>query len=87
MLGDGVISVIRTVVPVLVGAVLTWLASRLGIVLGEQSSAELVSGLVAVATTAGYYALARWAESRWPAAGWLLGVPAAPTYERDLPGV
>ncbi|MDM4721170.1 hypothetical protein QTQ03_16760 [Micromonospora sp. WMMA1363] len=74
------ISLIRTAVPVAVGALLAWLASRAGIVLDEGSSTALTAGVVAAAVAV-YYALVRALESRWPWFGVLLGKPAAPSYE------
>lgn len=80
MLHDYLISLIRTVVPVGIGAVLAWLASQLGIVIDSEASAGLVAAVVAVAI-GGYYALVRALEQRWPFFGVLLGKPAAPAYE------
>lgn len=82
MLHDYLISLIRTAVPVGIGAVLAWLASRAGIVLDDDSSAGLVAAAVGL-TVAAYYALVRALESRWPWFGLLLGKPATPVY--DLP--
>jgi len=66
-----VTSLIRTYVPVWVGIGLTWLASRLGIVLDDDLSAgaAVVSVGLVIAV---YYALARAAEERWPGLGRLL---------------
>lgn len=80
MIHDFLISVIRTAVPVAVGAVLAWLASEAGIVLDTDSSTALTAGVVAV-TVAVYYALARVLETRWPWLGVLLGRRAKPVYE------
>ncbi|TQL36941.1 hypothetical protein FB564_2079 [Salinispora arenicola] len=80
MTHDYLISRIRTTVPAAVGALLAWLASAAGIVLDGDSSTALTAGVVALAM-AGYYALIRVAEARWPWLGVLLGTPAAPTYE------
>ncbi|MDM4719439.1 hypothetical protein QTQ03_07435 [Micromonospora sp. WMMA1363] len=79
MLHDYLISLVRTAVPVAVGALLAWLASEAGIVLGTESSTAFTSGVVAL-TVAVYYALARALETRWPWLGVLLGRPTAPTY-------
>lgn len=78
-MSDLIVSWIRTAVPVAVGAVLTWLASRFGVVVDEQSSAGLTVGLVALFTGL-YYAVARALEHRWPVLGVLLGAPRQPTY-------
>ncbi|WP_019871391.1 hypothetical protein [Salinispora oceanensis] len=80
MVNDFLISFIRTAVPVAVGAVLAWLASKTGIVLDADSSASLTAGVVAV-VVAVYYALARVLEIRWPWLGLLLGRRAKPVYE------
>lgn len=80
MVNDFLISFIRTAVPVAVGAVLAWLASKTGIILDADSSASLTAGVVAVAVAV-YYALARALETRWPWLGVLLGRRAKPVYE------
>lgn len=74
-----VISGIRTGVPIIIGTLLTWLASTLKIVVEPSSQAGLVALCVATLSAA-WYALARLLEKKWPAAGWLLGVPDQPTY-------
>ena len=76
-LSDRFVSLIRTVVPVAVGTFAAWLAAKTGIVLGETDIA-LVTGLA----ISGYYTLVRWAESKWPALGWLLGVAKTPEYPK-----
>ncbi|MER7063907.1 hypothetical protein [Streptomyces albidoflavus] len=60
-------SIIRTVVPVIVGVLLGW-AARVGLELPEGAVTELVT----VALTGVYYALGRWVESWWPAGGRIL---------------
>lgn len=80
-MNDLLTSYIRTYVPIVVGAVLTWAARRWGIVLDEATSAQ--ASIVAVAVvTAVYYAVVRLLEQAWPAAGRFLGAKAAPVYER-----
>lgn len=79
MLSNFVISQIRTYVPVLVGALLTWLASSLHVVIEPSSQAGLVALCVAL-LSAGYYALVRLLEHWRPSLGVLLGVPARPVY-------
>ncbi len=49
--------------------------------LDADSGAALTAGVVALAM-AGYYALVRVAEARWPWLGVLLGTPAAPKHEQ-----
>ncbi|WP_084963765.1 hypothetical protein [Thermoactinospora rubra] len=60
-------SIIRTVVPVIVGVLLGW-AAKVGLDLPEGP----VTQLVTIVITGAYYALARWVESWWPAAGRIL---------------
>lgn len=63
-------SLIRTVVPVVVG-VLLGQAAQVGLDLPEGAVTEVVT----VVVTAGYYWVARKLERRYPAAGrWLLGL-------------
>jgi hypothetical protein len=68
-------SIIRTIVPLIVGSVVGWLATQ-GI---DVDRAALMT---AVDTAIGglYYVAVRAAEKRWPQAGWLLGAPGAPSY-------
>lgn len=86
-------SLLRTWVPIAVGALVAWLASEWGIVVSDDLSAE-AAVWIAGAVMAGYYYLARWLEQRrgrgLPARAarwlgrWLLGgVIAAPTYPRQ----
>lgn len=87
-MNDLAVSIIRTVVPtvvgavvawlVFVGAVVAWLVAR-GINIDDTTAAQLVAALTAV-LTAVYYAVARLAERKWPNAGWLLGTPKQPSY-------
>lgn len=79
MLNNYVISLIRTVSPILVGTLLAWAASSLHVVIGPSSQAGLVALCVAVLSAA-YYALVRLLERKWPSLGVLLGVPAKPVY-------
>ena len=71
-------AVVRTVVPMLVTLLTSWLA-RNNIVVDGESQAALV-GLISLLVGTGYYTLARELERRWPGAGWLLGSPHAPVY-------
>ena len=80
MLSNYVTSVIRTVVPVVVGAVIAVLAKK-GINVDE---AEVSSWLIPTVISA-YYSVARLAEIRFPRLGWLLGVPKAPGYAPGSP--
>lgn len=60
-------SIIRTVVPVIVGVLLGW-AAKVGLDLPEGAVTELVT----VALTVAYYAIGRWVETWWPAGGRIL---------------
>lgn len=80
-MSDAVVSLIRTWVPIGVGAVLTFLATRLGVVVDEETSTGLVVGATGVVSAA-YYAAVRWAERRWPWLGALLGKRSEPMYAR-----
>jgi len=74
------VSLIRTVVPVIVGQLITWLAAAGIIDQTGQISAALLS-LLTVILTAAYYAIVRVLEAKVSDKfGWLLGVPKAPTY-------
>lgn len=83
---DLFVSVIRTWVPIGVGAVLTWVAATFGIIISDDTSAPLMAAVVAV-VIAVYYALARVAEKRWPLIGQILLalglVKAKPTYRHE----
>lgn len=79
-MNDFVTSLIRTNVPIAVGAFVTWLVS-LGVVVPEGAEVPLAVSSVAF-VTAGYYAAVRWAETKWPPIGWLLGSRAEPQYRR-----
>lgn len=71
-------SVIRTVVPLAVSFVVSWLVSK-GIDPGPYKAT--IDSLVGAAVAAVYYAVVRILETRlgrvW---GWLLGLPKQPTY-------
>jgi hypothetical protein len=85
-MSDYLISLIRTWVPVGIGAALTWLATRLGIVLDEDTSAQ-AAVVATVLVVAVYYAVVRKLEQRWPAIGRvLLGLGAAKTPTYTAPG-
>lgn len=83
-LSDTVVSYIRTYTPALAGLVIGWLVAR-----GLPVDPGMRDGLTAVlsgAFIAAWYAGVRYAEKRWPAAGWLLGVPKAPAYGTEAKG-
>jgi hypothetical protein len=68
-------SVIRTIVPIVVGSFIAWLAAR-GVKVDEATILPAIDAIVAGA----YYALIRLVEHKYPKAGWLLGSPGAPSY-------
>ncbi len=79
-MNDYLLSLVRTWVPIAVGAVLSWLAVKYGVVVPEDISTELTAGLTGV-VTAVYYALVRALERRWPKVGsLLLGSKQKPVY-------
>src|SRR3954468_18261477 len=83
MSSSAVIALARTGVPYVVAWLLSLPAApaiehALGVTAAGARS-ELTGALVAAAGSV-YYAGVRWAERRWPAAGWLLGVAAPPVY-------
>lgn len=80
MLSDRIVSAIRTGVPNLIGALVTYLASRNHIVIDPHVTAFFASLAVFGVSTV-YYLLVRYAESHWRWAGLLLGVPRRPKYE------
>lgn len=67
---------IRTYVPLLVSALVGWLAS-IGLNVSDEAQTALAVGIGGVAAAA-YYAAVRWAEARWPAVGVLLGSAKTP---------
>lgn len=74
-------SIVRTGVPVLVGALVAWLVS-----LGVDVPADVVAEMVAACTllvTVAYYAAARLIERRWPSWSWLLGSASIPIAYTD----
>jgi hypothetical protein len=77
-LGDTALSYVRTLVPVAVGFVVSW-AALVGVNVDPGTQTALISLLTSVITGL-YYVVVRWAESRWPKVGWLLGSPKTPTY-------
>lgn len=78
-MNDLVTSWIRSVVPIAVGAVLSWLAANLGVVIDEASQVGLITLFTGV-LSAVYYIVVRWLETKFPQVGWLLGLPTQPQY-------
>lgn len=80
-------SIIRTIVPVIVGTILSWLLT-----LGIPVDGELRTALAAALTlslTAIYYVVVRLLETYvTPKLGWLLGLAKSPTsYTAESPAV
>lgn len=73
---------IRTYVPLVVGAAVTWAATRHGIVLDEATSQAATIAATGIASAV-YYGLVRVLEARFPAFGVLLGYTAQPSYSGD----
>lgn len=73
--GNAAPSIVRTVVPLLVG----WLIS-LPVTAALGLDETTVTGLVTVALSALYYVAVRSLERRWPGVGVLLGSARQPTY-------
>lgn len=76
---DALVALVRTVVPVVVGYLLS-LAAQAGLQV-DPSTSELLSLILTTVFTAAYYALIRALSARWSWVGWLLGYPTDPTYE------
>lgn len=77
-MSDLLTSIIRTLVP----AIVAWLlaaAARVGL----DVPADQLTGVIEAVVLGGYYAVVRAAEQRWPAVGWLLGLPRPPAYDGD----
>jgi hypothetical protein len=74
---DQLKSIVRTFVPVVVGLILSGLAT-IGVEVPEGALTTVVDALF----VGGYYALVRVLEEKNPSFGWLLGLPTPPNYER-----
>ncbi len=77
-MSDLVVSWIRTGVTLLVGWLISWGITS-GIINDPSLSQPLTQVLNAVFTGAWYF-LVRWLENKWPAFGYLFGIPKAPAY-------
>ena len=78
-MSDQIISYIRTTVPIIIGALVAWLALR-----GINVPTGLVEPTTALITAlAGtlYYIIVRKLEQKWPKLGVLLGVAKSPEYK------
>lgn len=72
---DVLLSIRRTVVPLVVG----WLIAQAARA-GFDLPAEDLAGVVEAVVTSGYYIVVRLIEARFPAAGILLGAARQPLY-------
>lgn len=85
-------SVVRSIVPVIVGALLSLpfapdVMDALGVDQDKVTTAvTLVVAALVAALSGVYYSLVRWAETRWPNVGVLLGWIGAPLYARRVGG-
>lgn len=73
-------SIIRTIVPIVVGSVTAWLVSR-GIEVNDEVQTQFTNGLTGL-ISAGYYVVVRLIERRVPWVGAFLGRRATPTYDK-----
>lgn len=78
-MSDAIVSLIRTYVPVAVGALIAWFLT-LGLELDPETEAGLVTGFTGL-IIAVYYTLVRLLEQRWPWVGALLGSTRQPQYQ------
>jgi hypothetical protein len=70
---DFLTSLVRTYVPIAIGYLVS--VGVLSDTLSDEATAAATGAIIGA-----YYLLARLLEKKWPALGWLLGVPKAPTY-------
>jgi hypothetical protein len=77
---DVVLSSIRTVVPIIVGSVIGFLAQK-GFDIDRDAAVTTAVGLCIGV----YYLLVRFTEHKWPAAGVLLGSKKQPVYLEPSP--
>jgi len=79
-------SIVRTVVPIVVGAVLGWFAS-VNISIDPEFEGHLTTLLTALLTVIYYVAVRLFETYISPKVGWLLGYAKTPdSYSKDLPG-
>ena len=77
-MNDLFISLVRTVVPLIVGSIASFFATK-GVDLDVQTLAAL-STFLAGLFSASYYLIVRLLEERFPKVGYLLGVKKTPNY-------
>lgn len=72
-------SLVRTYVPIIVGALAAWLLT-LGVTLDTDSQAGIIVGLTGIMQGI-YYSIVRLIEKKYPKFGLLLGKEGTPSYE------
>lgn len=72
-------SLVRTIVPMIVGALAAWLLEKWGVTLPLEPTTETLT----VVLSALYYSAIRALESRWPWLGAFLGSLSTPHYGED----
>lgn len=80
-----VASLIRTLVPVVVGTILGWLA-RVGLGV-DSAGTEALGAWFEMLFVSAYYFVFRWLETKFPQVGWFLGLAKSPdSYSAGAPG-
>jgi ABC-type spermidine/putrescine transport system permease subunit II len=81
MISNYIISLIRTIVPVAVGAVASWLLTKYAFHVNTSVEGS-VTALMTAVVTSGYYASIRFLETKFPKGPWgmFLGHTARPVY-------
>ena len=82
-MNDFIVSLIRTNVPIVVGALISWLVTA-GLEVPEGADQALIVALTA-ALIAAYYTGVRLLEKKWPGFGFLLGTRQEPSYPHEIP--
>lgn len=82
--GNVIVANVRTFVPIAVGALLTWVAAKLGIVVDDNTRMTAAALAVTIVTAAWYYVVHA-IEQEWPNVGWLFGQAALPYYHGTQP--
>lgn len=77
-------ALVRTIVPMVVGVILSGLAS-LGLEPNDTTQSLVVAGVTGLLSAA-YYVVVFTLESRWPVLGKLLGVANKPKYQGEPKG-
>lgn len=83
-MGDYITSVIRTIVPIIIGSIVGWLAAK-GINIKPEDIAAVTALLTALFSGL-YYVISRALEQRFPQAGILLGSTKQPEYTETPKG-